>query len=295
MTTVYLDARFALDLAVNYCLLACAARLDGGAVRRRRLALAAGLGAGYGVLTLLPGLGALGHPVGAALAAAGMLLAAYGPSDRLLRREFPNLGGVAVTLEKNIPTQAGLGGGSTDAAAYLRGMDRLYGLGLGREGLRALAAELGADVPFCIDGGVAAAAGIGERLTPVESHLPLWLVITKPKAGYSTPAMYRRIDERGESLRQRFTTQEAAEALEKGDLVGLCGSLYNVFEEVTALPELSEIRQELRQSGALAAMMTGSGSAVFGIFPEEDAAKVVAEKMAESRWAICCRGIGRPE
>ena len=84
MTTVYLDARFALDLAVNYCLLACAARLDGGAVRRRRLALAAGLGAGYGVLTLLPGLGALGHPVGAALAAAGMLLAAYGPSDRLL-------------------------------------------------------------------------------------------------------------------------------------------------------------------------------------------------------------------
>ena len=215
-------------------------------------------------------------------------------ADRLLRREFPNLGGVAVTLEKNIPTQAGLGGGSTDAAAYLRGMDRLYGLGLGREGLRALAAELGADVPFCIDGGAAAAAGIGEKLTPVESHLPLWLVITKPKAGCSTPAMYRRIDEMGESLRQRFTTPEAAKALEKGDLAGLCGSLYNVFEEVTALPELSEIRQELRQSGALAAMMTGSGSAVFGIFPEEDAAKVAAEKMAESRWAICCRGINGP-
>lgn len=200
-------------------------------------------------------------------------------------------GGVSITLEKHIPTQAGLGGGSTDAAAYLRGMDRLYGLGLCREGLRALAAELGADVPFCIDGGAAAAAGIGERLTPVESHLPLWLVITKPKAGCSTPAMYRRIDEMGESLRQRFTTQEAAKALEKGDLAGLCGSLYNVFEEVTALPELSEIRQELRQSGALAAMMTGSGSAVFGIFPEEAVAKAAAEKMAESRWAICCRGI----
>ena len=212
-------------------------------------------------------------------------------ADRLLRRECPALGGVAVALEKNIPTQAGLGGGSADAAAYLRGMDRLYGLGLGREGLRALAAELGADVPFCIDGGAAAAAGIGEKLTPVESHLPLWLVITKPKAGCSTPAMYRRIDERGESLRQRFTTQEAAEALEKGDLAGLCGSLYNVFEEVTALPELNEIRQELRQSGALAAMMTGSGSAVFGIFPEEDMARAAAEKMAESRWAICCRGI----
>ena len=145
-------------------------------------------------------------------------------------------------------------------------------------------------MPFCIDGGAAAAAGIGEKLTPVESHLPLWLVITKPKAGCSTPAMYRRIDEMGESLRQRFTTQEAAKALEKGDLAGLCGSLYNVFEEVTALPDLSEIRQELRQSGALAAMMTGSGSAVFGIFPEEDAAKVAAEKMAESRWAILLSG-----
>ena len=203
--------------------------------------------------------------------------------------------GVTITLEKHIPVQAGLGGGSTDAAAYLRGMDRLYGMGLGREGLRVLAAELGADVPFCIDGGAAAAAGIGEKLTPVESHLPLWLVITKPKAGCSTPAMYRRIDEMGESLRQRFTTQEAAKALEKGDLAGLCGSLYNVFEEVTALPDLSEIRQELRQSGALAAMMTGSGSAVFGIFPEEAAAKAAAEKMAESRWAVCCRGIERPE
>lgn len=116
MTTVYLDARFALDLAVNYCLLACAARLDGGAVRRRRLALAAGLGAGYGVLTLLPGLGALGHPVGAALAAAGMLLAAYGPSDRLLRRGALFLvlscafGGVLVLVSLARGSSAGAGG-----------------------------------------------------------------------------------------------------------------------------------------------------------------------------------------
>ena len=200
-----------------------------------------------------------------------------------------------MTLEKNIPTQAGLGGGSTDAAAYLRGMDRLYGLGLGSERLRVLAAELGADVPFCIDGGAAAAAGIGERLTPVESHLPLWLVITKPKAGAPPRPCTGGSTRWARACGSAFTTQEAAEALEKGDLAGLCGSLYNVFEEVTALPELSEIRQELRQSGALAAMMTGSGSAVFGIFPEEAAAKAAAEKMAESRWAIGCRGIGRPE
>ena len=199
-----------------------------------------------------------------------------------------------IHIEKRIPVAAGLAGGSTDAAAVLRALNALHTAGLTDDELCEMGLKLGADVPFCIDGGAAAAAGIGEKLTPVESHLPLWLVITKPKAGCSTPAMYRRIDEMGESLRQRFTTQEAAEALEKGDLARLCGSLYNVFEEVTALPELSEIRQELRRSGALAAIMTGSGSAVFGIFPEESAAKAAAEKMAESRWAIGCRGINGP-
>lgn len=137
-----------------------------------------------------------------------------------------------------------------------------------------------------------AAAGIGERLTPVESHLAAVAGDHQAEGGVLHP---------GHVPADRRDGREPAAALyyprggkgswKRASLAGLCGSLYNVFEEVTALPELSEIRQELRQSGALAAMMTGSGSAVFGIFPEEDAAKVVAEKMAESRWAICCRGI----
>lgn len=127
MTTVYLDARFALDLAVNYVLLACAVRLDGGVLRRRRLALAAGLGAGYGVLTLLPGLAFLGHPVGAALAAAGMLLAAYGPSDRLLRRGALFLvlacafGGVLVLVSLARGSPAG-GGGLLGPSLGMRGI-----------------------------------------------------------------------------------------------------------------------------------------------------------------------------
>ncbi len=127
MTTVYLDARFALDLAVNYCLLACAVRLEGGTLRRRRLLLAAGLGAGYGVLTLLPGLGLLGHPVGAALAAAGMLLAAYGPSDRLLRRGALFLvlscafGGVLVLVSLARGSPAG-GGGLLGPSLGMRGI-----------------------------------------------------------------------------------------------------------------------------------------------------------------------------
>lgn len=213
-------------------------------------------------------------------------------ADRLLRREFPNLGGVAVTLEKNIPTEAGLGGGSADAAAYLRGMNRLCGLGLESERLSSLAAELGADVPFCVYGGTAVATGVGETLQPVISHLPLHFVVVKPDVGCSTPVMYHRIDELGDRLSQRFAAKEAAEALAAGDLAGLCGSLYNVFEEVTALPELEIIHRELRQSGALAALMTGSGSAIFGIYPTEAAAKAAAERLRQTRWAVYCRSAG---
>lgn len=213
-------------------------------------------------------------------------------ADRLLRREFPNLGGVAVTLEKNIPTEAGLGGGSADAAAYLRGMNRLYELKIDSRQLCCLAEELGADVPFCVNGGTAVVTGVGEILQPVISYLPLHFVVIKPDVGCSTPVMYRRIDELGDRLSQRFTAKEAAEALAAGDLAGLCGSLYNVFEAVTALPELEIIRRELRQSGALAALMTGSGSGIFGIYPTEAAAKAAAERLRQTRWAVYCRSVG---
>ena len=104
--------------------------------------------------------------------------------------------------------------------------------------------------------------------------------------------MYHRIDKLGDRLSQRFTAKEAAEALAAGDLAGLCGSLYNVFEEVTALPELEIIHRELCQSGALAALMTGSGSAIFGIYPTEAAAKAAAERLRQTRWAVYCRSAG---
>ena len=213
-------------------------------------------------------------------------------ADRLLRQEFPYLGGVRVTLEKNIPTQAGLGGGSTDAAAYLRGVNRLYELGLSNSQLAVLGSKLGADVPFCLEGGTAIATGIGEILKPVESNLLLNLVVTKPESGCSTPQMYKRIDEEGNRLQQRFTAEEAARGLAAGDISMLCGSLYNVFENVTSLPELNQIRQELMQSGSLAALMTGSGSAIFGIYSDEDTAKAAAKKMGETRWTVCCQSIG---
>ena len=187
-------------------------------------------------------------------------------ADRLLRQRFPALPGIAVTLEKNIPAQAGLGGGSSDAAAYLRGVNALCGLGLTPQELRELALPLGADVPFCVTGGTALATGIGERLRPVDSRLPLHLVLLKPAVGCSTAAMYRRIDEQGDTLSRRFTAQQAAAALQSGDLVSLTESLYNIFEQVNDLPELSAAVGGLlsfhgrRGSGMVSGIIAAGGS-----------------------------------
>lgn len=193
-----------------------------------------------------------------------------------------------MTLEKNIPDQAGLGGGSSDAAAYLRGVNALCGLGLTPQELCELALPLGADVPFCLTGGTALATGIGERLRPVDSRLPLHLVLLKPAAGCSTAAMYRRIDEQGDTLSQRFTAQQAAAALQSGDFEALTECLYNVFEQVTDLPELSETRRLLLQSGAAATLMTGSGSAVFGLYRTGEQAQAAACSLSRQRWAVSC-------
>ena len=201
-------------------------------------------------------------------------------ADQLLRREFPNLGGVAVTLEKNIPTQAGLGGGSTDAAAYLRGMDRLYGMGLDREGLRALAAELGADVPFCLRGGTMLAQGIGEELSLLPDMPHCWVVLCKPPFAVPTKEVYQEID--SVPLTQRPDTDGMIKALESCDYKGVCDRLMNVMETVTATKrrQIGEIRAVLRENGADATLMSGSGPTVYGLFSDRIAADAAATVLA---------------
>ena len=205
------------------------------------------------------------------------------PEDNLcmkvLRVFFQELGVkedfVTITLQKRIPTQAGLGGGSSDAAAVLRGLRTLYAPDMTDTRLEEMAAELGSDVPYFIRGGTAAATGRGERLAPLPPMPECWYVIVKPEESHSTAAMYAAIDsvkaERGAD------SQCMRQGLAAGDLRQIAAGLSNDFQQV--LPEGSAVPaivRSLREQEALNAQMTGSGSAVFGLFRDRENAEAAA-------------------
>lgn len=183
--------------------------------------------------------------------------------------------GAEIELGKQIPAGAGLGGGSADAAAALAGLSGLWGLRLHRDELHDLAASLGSDVPFFLEGGTAVARGRGERLTPVPSPPPLWLVLVKPPFPVSTPWAYRAWSAgpcEGASL------DEFLAALRSGDPAAVAAHLRNDLEPgVTAgHAEIALLRHRLLDLGALGARMTGSGSAVFALTPGEPEAHRIA-------------------
>ena len=183
--------------------------------------------------------------------------------------------GVSIDLKKVLPMQAGLGGGSADAAAVLRGLRRLYAPELPDAELEAMAADLGSNVPFCVRGGTVSVRGRGERLETLPCLPESWFVLVKPPLACSTGRMYGLIDE-GRFYDSGAEQAEAmAAALDRGDLPGVCGAMLNTFERV--LPPDSEIfaiRQRLLDLGALGAMLSGSGSAVFAVFDREDTARM---------------------
>lgn len=186
-------------------------------------------------------------------------------------------------LEKRIPSQAGLGGGSSNAASALLALRTLYAPALSDEKLECMAARLGSDVPFFIRGGTMHCTGRGERIAPLPPLTAGWFVIVKPPEGFSTPAMYRRLDELPpEPARPDGMTA----ALESGDIRAVAAALYNSFER--AVPPDSAVRaieDALRVHGALAAMLSGSGSAVFGLFDREDTAHTAAGALRE-HWSL---------
>lgn len=201
---------------------------------------------------------------------------------RVFFEEFgPKKDFVTIRLEKTIPTQAGLGGGSSDAAAVLRALRTLYAPQMIDGQLEEMAARLGSDVPFFIRGGTALATGRGEKLAALPDMPPCWLVIVKPEESHSTAAMYAAID----SAPQRVSGDSRAvrEGLEKGDLSAVAAGLGNDFQQV--LPEDSAVPaivEALRQRGVLNAQMTGSGSAVFGLFRRREEAEAAAETLKET-------------
>lgn len=185
--------------------------------------------------------------------------------------------GLAIDLQKRIPVCAGMAGGSSDGAAVLRLLRRLCLPELPQERLEEIGALVGSDVPYCIRCGTALAEGRGERLTDLPPLPPCWLVVCKPPCSISTPELFGLV--RVQHLRLHPKTEELCSALETGDLEGAARRLYNVFEDV--LPrrywQIFEIKSQLLELGALAASMTGSGPAVFGMFRDRAPAERAAE------------------
>jgi 4-diphosphocytidyl-2-C-methyl-D-erythritol kinase len=179
---------------------------------------------------------------------------------------------VRVTLRKMIPAGAGLGGGSADAAAVLVGLNELFGLGLRDEELHGIGTGIGADVPFCISGGTALGEGVGEILTPLPAPSPHRLVVAKPLKSADTATIYRACDEA--KTESANSVDPVISALRSGSLSALAAGVGNDLASVTAgfVPEVMALEQTLLESGALGASMSGSGTAVYGIFGDEEAA-----------------------
>lgn len=176
-------------------------------------------------------------------------------------------GGLRIHIDKKIPHEAGLAGGSADAAAVLRALDAIYALGLRERDLCRIGVKIGADVPFCIAGGTMIAQGIGEVLTPLEDMPACTIVLAKPAEGVSTAAAYARYDERGSCRGQDSKAMLAA--IRGGDLYQIAQKLGNSFEQLIDTPRRVEIKSILRSCGAIGSCMSGSGPTVFGLFDDE--------------------------
>ncbi|MDD7642329.1 MAG: 4-(cytidine 5'-diphospho)-2-C-methyl-D-erythritol kinase [bacterium] len=187
----------------------------------------------------------------------------------LLKQDHPQIGGLELNIHKCIPVAAGMAGGSTDAAAVLYGLNKLFGLGLSLSKLMEYGLKLGADVPYCLLRGTALAEGIGEKLTRLAPMPDCHILIAKPPVSVSTKLVYQSLDALEQPPHPPIDAQ--IRDLEEQDLCSLAGHMGNVLESVTVPmhPEIERIKEMMMEQGAIAAMMSGSGPTVFGIFSEE--------------------------
>ena len=185
--------------------------------------------------------------------------------------------GVQMHIQKVIPQQAGMAGGSADGAGVLVGLNALYDAKLSLETLCAIGARIGADIPFCLVGGTAKVEGIGERITPIPALPDCELVIAKPSIGVSTQRAFAEFDRL--RIPPQLDLDAMVRAVECQDLSGVCAAMYNALERVCGVPEVRSIRHLMMSMGAKGAMMTGSGSAVFGIFSDRGRAYECEQKL----------------
>ncbi|MEE6133920.1 4-(cytidine 5'-diphospho)-2-C-methyl-D-erythritol kinase [Priestia flexa] len=183
---------------------------------------------------------------------------------QLLKKRYKVDKGVNILIDKQIPVAAGLAGGSSDAAATLRGLNQLWDLGLSLDTLAELGAEIGSDVSFCVYGGTALATGRGEVIKHIEAPPNCWVILAKPEIGVSTADVYRNLKVQNVS---HPNVEGMIKAIDTGDYEKMCQSVGNVLEEVTLKmhPEVSLIKEQMKRFGADAVLMSGSGPTVFGL------------------------------
>ena len=183
--------------------------------------------------------------------------------------------GVVIDIDKRIPVAAGLAGGSADAAAVLRGLNQLWNLGLSVEELRAIGAEVGSDVPFCVVGGTAIVRGRGEHVEPLAVRPAFWVVLAKPPLAVSTAEIYAALDVT--CVQSHPHPEMMARALAQGDLGAVAGAAGNVLEEVTIglYPEIARLKTQIERLGSSVTLMSGSGPTVFALFEREQRARRV--------------------
>lgn len=190
--------------------------------------------------------------------------------------------GVSINIYKNIPTSAGLGGGSSDGAAVLKAMREIFNVNISDKELEELGVKIGADVPFCINGGTAFCEGIGEIITPIKKFENKILVVVKPKFGVSTKWVYSEYD----NLRnvKKPETEKILKAVKDGDVKAVSLNMANVLEEVTTSKYeiISRIKKDMIRFGAVGSMMSGSGPSVFAFFEDSLSAQRCFEKMKEN-------------
>ena len=198
---------------------------------------------------------------------------------KLLMDEFQVKGGVDIHLEKFIPVAAGMAGGSSDAAAALVGINRLFKLGLSQKELMDRAVNIGADVPYCVMRGTALAEGIGEKLTSLPGVPMCYVLIGKPGINVSTKFVYGNLHL--DEVTEHPDIDGMVEAIRNHDLYGITDRMGNVLESVTcpAYPVIDEIKAQMMKNGAVNAMMSGSGPTVFGIFDDPDKAEFARDQL----------------
>ncbi|MBQ8232193.1 MAG: 4-(cytidine 5'-diphospho)-2-C-methyl-D-erythritol kinase [Lachnospiraceae bacterium] len=188
-------------------------------------------------------------------------------------------GGIHIHLKKNIPIAAGMAGGSTDAAATFKGINRLYDLDCTLEELMKLGVKVGADVPYCVLGGTALAEGIGEKLTSLNPAPDCYVLVAKPPINVSTKYVYEHLD--AEGIEEHPDIDGMVEAIWEESLQGILDRMGNVLENVTEkkYPIIAELKNKMKELGALNSLMSGSGPTVFGIFIDERIAREAFEAL----------------